>query len=68
MSRRVVILGGGESGTGAAILAKVKGNDVFVSDQGMLKEKYKQELIIEDIAYEEGQHSIDKILNADFID
>ncbi len=67
MARRVVILGGGESGTGAALLAKVKGNEVFVSDQGMLKEKYKQELIIEDIPFEEGQHSFEKILNAELI-
>ncbi len=67
MSRRVVILGGGESGTGAALLAKAKGNEVFVSDQGMLKEKYKEELIVEEIQFEEGQHSIDEILNADLI-
>src|SRR5882724_5246505 len=67
MSKKVVILGGGESGTGAALLAKAKGNDVFVSDQGMLKEKYKQELVEEDILFEEGQHSLDKILNADLI-
>jgi UDP-N-acetylmuramoylalanine--D-glutamate ligase len=67
MSKSVVILGGGESGTGAALLAKTKGYDVFVSDQGMLKEKYKQELTSENISFEEGQHSLDKILEASII-
>jgi UDP-N-acetylmuramoylalanine--D-glutamate ligase len=67
MRIRVVILGGGESGTGAAILAKVKGYDVFVSDQGQLKEKYKTELVKENIPFEEGQHTLDKILNARLI-
>lgn len=67
MSRRAVILGGGESGTGAALLAKAKSFDVFVSDQGMLKEKYKAELIAENIPFEEGQHTLDQILNADLI-
>ena len=41
MSKKIVILGGGESGTGAALLAKAKGYDVFLSDAGMLKEIYK---------------------------
>src|ERR1051326_552556 len=67
MSKRVVILGGGESGTGAALLAKAKGFDVFVSDQGTLKEKYKQELVVSGISFEEGQHSFDKILDASLI-
>jgi UDP-N-acetylmuramoylalanine--D-glutamate ligase len=67
MSERIVILGGGESGTGAALLAKVKGFDVFVSDQSELKEKYKKELVKESIAFEEGQHSLEKILNANLI-
>jgi UDP-N-acetylmuramoylalanine--D-glutamate ligase len=67
MSERIVILGGGESGTGAALLAKVKGFDVFVSDQSELKEKYKSELVKESIAFEEGQHSVDEILNANLI-
>ena len=44
MSERIVILGAGESGTGAALLAKAKGYDVFVSDQSPIKEKYKAEL------------------------
>ena len=64
-SKRIVILGAGESGTGAAVLAKQKGFDVFLSDQGIIKEKYKSELLEHQIEYEEGQHSEAKILNAD---
>jgi len=64
MQERIVILGGGESGTGAALLAKKKGFDVFVSDQGLLQDKYKAELTSNQIAFEEGQHSEEKILNA----
>ena len=56
-------MGGGESGTGAALLAKVKGYDVFVSDQGPIKEKYKAELNQNNISFEEGQHTDEKILN-----
>jgi UDP-N-acetylmuramoylalanine--D-glutamate ligase len=67
MKKKVVILGGGESGTGAALLAKHKSYDVFVSDQGELKEKYKTELKAQQIPFEEGQHSIDTILNASLI-
>ncbi len=67
MSKRIVILGAGESGTGAALLAKVKGYEVFVSDQSTIKEKYKTELLAESIEFEEGKHSTDKILNADLI-
>jgi UDP-N-acetylmuramoylalanine--D-glutamate ligase len=67
MKKKVVILGGGESGTGAALLAKHKGYDVFVSDQGELKEKYKTELKAQQIPFEEGQHSIDTILNTSLI-
>jgi len=67
MSKKIVILGAGESGTGAALLAKAKGFDVFVSDQGMIKDKYKSELQAESIAFEEGTHSSDKILAADLI-
>jgi UDP-N-acetylmuramoylalanine--D-glutamate ligase len=67
MNKRVVILGGGESGTGAALLAKAKGYDVFVSDQGTLKDKYKGELLRESIDFEEGTHSFDKVLNASLI-
>jgi UDP-N-acetylmuramoylalanine--D-glutamate ligase len=67
MNETVIILGGGESGTGAALLAKVKGYDVFVSDQGQLKDKYKAELNEHDIAFEEGQHTIDRILKAQLV-
>lgn len=67
MKEKIVILGAGESGTGAALLAKVQGFDVFVSDSGTLKEKYKTELQSHDIAFEEGQHSNEKILNANLI-
>ncbi len=67
MKQRVVILGAGESGTGAALLAKVKGLDVFVSDQGLIKEKYKDDLIANKIEFEEGKHSEDKILSGDLI-
>jgi len=64
MSKRVVILGSGESGVGAAILAQAKGFDVFVSDKGEIKEKYKATLIEKNIPFEEGTHSEEKILNA----
>jgi UDP-N-acetylmuramoylalanine--D-glutamate ligase len=67
MSERVVILGAGESGTGAALLAKAKGFDVFVSDQGEIKDKYKAELKAADILFEDNQHTEDKILNASFV-
>jgi UDP-N-acetylmuramoylalanine--D-glutamate ligase len=67
MSERIVILGAGESGTGAALLAKAKGFDVFVSDQGSIKEKYKTELRSNAIPYEEGFHSTASIVNAQLI-
>ena len=54
MSKRMVILGGGESGVGAALLAKQHGYEVFLSDSGSLKEVYKQELEASGIAFEEG--------------
>ncbi|MBC7864834.1 MAG: UDP-N-acetylmuramoyl-L-alanine--D-glutamate ligase [Bacteroidia bacterium] len=63
--KRLVILGSGESGVGAAILAKQKGFDVFVSDRGEIKEEYKKVLIEEKINFEEGKHSAELILNAD---
>lgn len=65
MSKRIVILGGGESGAGAALLAKQKGYDVFVSDASSLKENYRNELQQAGIDFEEGQHSEEKILIAD---
>ncbi|MEN2401614.1 UDP-N-acetylmuramoyl-L-alanine--D-glutamate ligase [Flavobacterium sp. MC2016-06] len=64
---RLVVLGGGESGVGTAILGKKKGYDVFVSDFGKIKENYKEVLIINKIAWEEEQHTEDLILNADVV-
>lgn len=63
----LVILGGGESGIGAALLAKQKGYKVFLSDGGLLNEKYKKELIDNNIEFEEGGHTEEKILSADEI-
>lgn len=67
MSERIVILGGGESGVGSAILAQKNGADVFVSDFGMIKEKYKNQLNTYNIKWEEGKHSENLILNANEI-
>jgi UDP-N-acetylmuramoylalanine--D-glutamate ligase len=64
MNKRIVILGSGESGTGAALLAHAQGYDVFVSDAGAIKDAYKQELDAHSIAWEEQQHTLDLILNA----
>lgn len=64
MNKRIVILGSGESGIGSAILAQAKGFSVFVSDKGLIKEKYKKELISNNISFEEGMHTEDLILNA----
>ena len=58
-------MGGGESGAGAAVLAKVKGFDVFLSDKGRIGEKYKDMLREWDIPFEEGEHTESMILNAD---
>ena len=65
MAKRFVILGGAESGVGAALLAKQQGYDVFLSDGGSLKNEYRNELLAVGIAFEEGQHSEEKILNTD---
>jgi UDP-N-acetylmuramoylalanine--D-glutamate ligase len=65
MKHRLVILGGGESGVGAALLGKKEGYDVFVSDGGAIKPSYKQELFDNGIEFEEGQHTEEKILSAD---
>ena len=64
---RIVILGAGESGAGAAVLAKKQGFDVFVSDMSNIKDKYKKMLDDRNIEWEEGQHTEEKILNADEI-
>ena len=63
--KRIVVLGGAESGVGAAVLAKQQGFDTFVSDAGTIKEKYKVQLDRYGIEWEEGQHTESKILNAD---
>ena len=65
--KRIVVLGAAESGAGAAVLAKVKGFDVFVSDMSSIKSKYKSLLDEYQIPWEENQHTIEKILNADEI-
>ena len=65
MNKRLVILGGGESGVGAALLAKQKGYDLFLSDESSLKEIYRNELLNAGIKFEEGRHTEEKILNAD---
>lgn len=67
MKQRIVILGAGESGTGAALLAKAKGYDVFVSDQGPVKDKYKNELREAGIAFEEGGHDEARVLQANLV-
>lgn len=63
--KRLVVLGGGESGVGAAVLAKVKGMDVFLSDMGDISPRYCSVLEEYDIPYEKGGHTPELILNAD---
>lgn len=63
--KRIVVLGAGESGAGAAVLAKAKGYDVFVSDMSKIKDKYKDQLNQHEIVWEEGHHTEELILNAD---
>ena len=63
-NNKIAILGAGESGVGAAILAKQKGFDAFLSDKGIIKSKYKDELIRENIYWEEGTHNEEEILSA----
>ncbi|WP_442787867.1 UDP-N-acetylmuramoyl-L-alanine--D-glutamate ligase [Flavobacterium suncheonense] len=64
---RLVVLGGGESGVGTAILGKKKGYEVFVSDFGEIKNNYKEVLILNQIPWEEKQHTEELILNADVV-
>ncbi|MGX7667058.1 UDP-N-acetylmuramoyl-L-alanine--D-glutamate ligase [Flavobacterium pedocola] len=64
---RLVVLGGGESGVGTAILGKKKGYEVFVSDYGEIKNNYKEVLILNQIPWEEKQHTEELILNADVV-
>ena len=65
--KRIVVLGAGESGAGAAVLAKKEGFDVFVSDMSKIADRYKQMLDDRHIEWEEGQHTEEKILSADEI-
>ena len=65
MKKKLIILGAGESGTGAAVLGIKQGLEVFVSDKGSIKDKYKDVLSQYEIDFEEGKHSIEKILRAD---
>ncbi len=67
MKKRIVVLGAGESGAGAAVLAKKKGFSVFVSDMSAIKERYKNLLDSHGIEWEEGHHTEEKIINADEI-
>ncbi len=67
MENRIVIIGAGESGVGAAILAQKQGFEVWVSDAGKVKEKYKDVLTKYGILFEEGKHSEDRLLNADLV-
>lgn len=65
--KKIVILGGGESGFGSAVLAKRKGFDVFLTDGGVLKSAYRDKIEAEGIAYEQGGHTLEKVLEADLI-
>ena len=67
MAKRIVILGAGESGAGAAVLAQKQGFDIFVSDMSQIKDKYKNMLNERGIQWEEGKHTEELILNADEI-
>lgn len=67
MAHKLIILGAGESGIGAALLGKQQGYEVFVSDGSPIKDIYKQELAVNQIPFEEGHHSWDTILGADEI-
>jgi UDP-N-acetylmuramoylalanine--D-glutamate ligase len=62
--KKIIILGAGESGVGAAMLAKQKGYDVFVSDKGKVKEKYKEVLLNTGVEWEEGRHTLKRLLDA----
>ena len=66
-NKKLVILGAGESGTGAAVLAKDKGFDVFLSDSGTISPHYRAVLQAENIEFEEGTHTMARILDADEI-
>ena len=65
--KKLIVLGAGESGIGAALLGKQQGWDVFVSEYGDIKNEYKEELVEEGISFEEGGHSMEKVLEADCV-
>ncbi|WP_412984094.1 UDP-N-acetylmuramoyl-L-alanine--D-glutamate ligase [Pontimicrobium sp. IMCC45349] len=65
--KRLVVLGGGESGVGTALLGKEKGYEVFLSDKGKIQNKYKEVLVHNEIEWEEQQHTESKVLNADVV-
>ena len=65
--QNIIVLGAGESGVGAAVLAKIKGMNVFVSDAAVISETYKNELASNNIEWEELGHSLDRILAADTV-
>ena len=67
MKDRLVILGAGESGTGSAILAAREGYDVFVSDNGIIKDRYRKDLEVYNIDFEERKHDTSRLLKADLI-
>ena len=67
MQKKVVILGGGESGVGAAILAKSKGFAVFLSDKAILQDRYRDVLVRENIEFEHGNHTDKRVLDADLV-
>jgi len=67
MGKKIVILGGGESGAGSAVLAKKQGFEVFLSDNGVIRHEYKEILDIRNIKWEEGNHDEETILSADEI-
>lgn len=67
MNKRVVVIGAGESGVGAAILAKAKGFDVFVSDSSLIKDFYREELDKRSIEWEQGSHTLSKVREADLV-
>ena len=64
---KIIILGGGESGVGAALLAKKKGMEVFLSDKGSINDGYKKQLEDAEIEFEEGSHDEERILSADWV-
>ena len=64
MAKRIVVLGAGISGVGTAVLAKKKGFEVFVSDKGIITDENKTVLLNNEIEWEESNHTLDKILNA----